>query len=207
MKYGIIDLEINNLNSVVRAFASSLEPSDSLSVISDAKKTTQPDVVILPGLGNFSAGMKALSLNGLSHELPLWVGTGTKVIGICLGMQLLASSSEESPGVKGLDLIPSTVKRLPSDTVNKVPHIGWAETTSTSGHFSALNNTGDFYFVHSYHLEVDSDEHILSRTHFGQTQFTSSVIAKNILGFQFHPEKSGFMGRKLVKEIIGWTKK
>lgn len=208
MLVGIIDLGINNLTSVQRAFSVPLKSTDSLSVIEGESKIEKPDLVILPGLGNFGAGMSALRERKLIEKIKKWNHDGTKVVGICLGMQLLGSYSEESKGVEGLDLIASKIERLPGNQNERIPHTGWAETECDLGSqpFSALQSKGDFYFVHSYHVIPMNDKEALSRTPFGSTSFVSSVFSKNILGVQFHPEKSGGKGKSLISEIVQWAR-
>ena len=208
MLVGIIDLGINNLTSVQRAFTAPLKTNDTLTIIEADLNLDRPDLLIVPGLGSFGAGMAALKERKLVDKIKVWSDEGTRVVGICLGMQLLASHSEESKGVEGLNLIDSRVERLPEDQNERVPHTGWAETmcTSASSEFSALQSPGDFYFVHSYHLIPANDHDVLARTPFGNTSFVSSVRSRNILGVQFHPEKSGGKGKTLISEIIRWAR-
>jgi glutamine amidotransferase len=205
---GIIDLGINNLTSVQRAFTFSLKPNDSLVVIEADSKIDRPEMIILPGLGKFGTGMSALRERKLVKTIKNWNSEGTKVVGICLGMQLLGTNSDESEGVEGLDLIRSRIERLPGDQGERIPHTGWAETNIAydSQPFSALATPGDFYFVHSYHLIPKEDKDVLTRTPFGKYNFVSSIFSENILGVQFHPEKSGNQGKKLVSEIIEWAR-
>jgi glutamine amidotransferase len=205
---GIIDLGINNLTSVQRAFTFSLKPNDSLVVIEADSKMDRPELIILPGLGKFGTGMSALRERKLVKTIKNWNSEGTKVVGICLGMQLLGTNSDESVGVEGLDLIRSRIERLPGDQGERIPHTGWAETNIAydSQPFSALATPGDFYFVHSYHLVPKEDKDVLTRTPFGKYNFASSIFSENILGVQFHPEKSGNKGKKLVSEIIEWAR-
>ncbi len=208
MLVGIIDLGINNLTSVQRAFTFSLKPNDSLVVIEADSKMDRPELIILPGLGKFGTGMSALRERKLVKTIKNWNSEGTKVVGICLGMQLLGTNSDESVGVEGLDLIRSRIERLPGDQGERIPHTGWAETNIAydSQPFSALATPGDFYFVHSYHLVPKEDKDVLTRTPFGKYNFASSIFSENILGVQFHPEKSGNKGKKLVSEIIEWAR-
>ena len=208
MLVGIIDLGINNLTSVQRAFTFSLKPNDSLVVIEADSKMDRPELIILPGLGKFGTGMSALRERKLVKTIKNWNSEGTKVVGICLGMQLLGTNSDESVGVEGLDLIRSRIERLPGDQGERIPHTGWAETNIAydSQPFPALATPGDFYFVHSYHLIPKEDKDVLTRTPFGKYNFASSIFSENILGVQFHPEKSGNKGKKLVSEIIEWAR-
>lgn len=208
MLLGILDLGINNLTSVQRAFSNPLSSSDSIVIIGEGEQKNRPDLLILPGLGSFGAGMMALKERRLIEKIEKWTGDGSKLVGICLGMQLLGTTSEESPGVEGLNLIGSRIVRLPANEEDRIPHIGWAEVVidSNGKSFPSLASPGDFYFVHSYHLLPDNRDNILSRTHFGRNFFASSVISKNILGVQFHPEKSGTKGKTLISEIIQWVR-
>ena len=208
MLVGIIDLGINNLTSVQRAFSVPLKLSDSLTIIEADSKLDRPDLIILPGLGKFGTGMAALRERKLVEKIKSWNYQGTKVVGICLGMQLLGTYSEESTGVEGLDLIDSRIERLPDHQNERIPHTGWAETNSALEFqsFSSLQSQGDFYFVHSYHLIPANNEDVLARTPFGSTSFVSGVLSKNILGVQFHPEKSGGKGKALITQIVQWAR-
>ncbi len=208
MLVGVLDLGMNNLSSVLRAFSSPLKPTDSIVIVEEGEKLESPDLLVLPGLGKFGAGMQALQERNLVEKIRNWHMDGTKVIGICLGMQLLGTISEESPGVEGLDLISSRIERLVADERERVPHVGWAELkkNSNNSNFPSLETLGDFYFVHSYHLVPNSSTNILTETPFGKYSFASSVISKNILGVQFHPEKSGAKGKALISEVIQWAR-
>ena len=208
MLVGIIDLGINNLTSVQRAFSAPLKSTDALTVIETNPKIDRPDLIILPGLGKFGAGMAALRERKLAEKIKSWSNEGSKVIGICLGMQLLGTYSEESSGIEGLNLVDSRIERLPIDQNERIPHTGWAETNSAldAQPFSALQSQGDFYFVHSYHLIPTNNEDILARTPFGNSSFVSGVLSKNVLGLQFHPEKSGGKGKTLITEIVQWAR-
>lgn len=208
MLLGIIDLGINNLTSVHRAFTENLKPKDSLVVIETDIRIEPPDLVILPGLGKFDSGMSALKEKNLIDKIKNWQEEGTKIVGICLGMQLLGSYSEESRGVEGLDLINSRIERLPENQNERVPHTGWAAAMSISSDqpFPSLTSSGDFYFVHSYHVIPSNDKDVLTTTPFGNHNFVSSIFSRNVLGFQFHPEKSGNKGLKLISEVMNWAR-
>ena len=206
MLVAVLDIGINNLTSVERAFSAPLGSKDSIVIVDQDKKEVRPDLLVLPGLGKFGAGMTALHSKNLVEKVLNWSSQGTKIVGICLGMQLLATSSDESPGVKGLNLISSRVVRLPEDEFERIPHIGWAGILNNSDvvNFPSLSSQGDFYFVHSFHLVPENRDNILTETSFGKLSFASSVISNNILGVQFHPEKSGAKGKSIVSEIIQW---
>jgi len=205
---GIIDLGINNLSSVVNAFSSHLELSDSLHVISGPEHTLVPDLIVLPGLGKFNAGMTELRSRDLITSINSWNENGSKFVGICLGMQLLGTTSMESEGIPGLNLVPGRIARLEKSTDNRVPHTGWARALKihSSNLFSSLEQEGDFYFTHSYHFIPEREADALTLTEFGESRFVSAILSKNILGLQFHPEKSGMKGRKLISNIIQWAR-
>ena len=208
MLVGILDLGINNLTSVQKGFSAALRLNDKIVVIDQGESEERPDLLILPGLGKFAAGMMALHERNLVEKIRNWSMQETKVVGICLGMQLLGVHSDESPGVEGLSLIDSVVRRLPIEVGERIPHIGWAEVIKSSHdeHFPSLKSQGDFYFVHSFHLLPINETEILTTTPFGKDFFVSSVLSGNILGVQFHPEKSGIKGKLLISEIIKWVR-
>ena len=208
MLVGLIDLGINNLTSVHKAFSVPLTNSDSMITIDRMFKVSRPDLIILPGLGKFGPGIDALDERMLTDKLKTWHQSGTKIVGICLGMQLLGVQSEESPDKEGLGLIEASIKSLPRNQKEKVPHIGWNEAIPEFGNvaFPSLSYSGDFYFVHSYQVIPSHEANILTRTPFGDAKFVSSIISENVLGFQFHPEKSGLKGKILISEIVNWAR-
>ena len=208
MLVGIVDLGINNLTSVYRAFSLPLNQADSVLIIEKNTEMKRPDLVILPGLGKFESGMEALRERKLVGKLKEWVNEGTKIVGICLGMQLLGTESTESEGVEGLNLIHARIERLPNNQNERIPHTGWAETNVAlkKTRFDALTTEGDFYFVHSYQMIPTRIENVLTTTPFGKIDFVSSIFMENILGVQFHPEKSGPKGKILISEIVDWAR-
>ena len=207
MILGIVDLGINNLTSVQNSFAPTPSVVDEVVIVSSSKCNRRPDLVVIPGLGKFATGMNALNRSGLADTIKEWHLLGSKIVGICLGMQLLGTSSQESEGVRGLDLIQGRVQILPRDINERVPNIGWAslDMVQSNANFPSLDSKGDLYFVHSYHLVPLKEEKILTKTTFGNSSFVSSVVDKNILGVQFHPEKSGQKGKSLILEIMQWA--
>jgi len=206
MLISVIDLGINNLTSVINSFSKPLNSNDSIEVF-NYNRSDPPELLILPGLGKFSAGMESLQSNKLNYKVIELVNSGTKLVGICLGMQLLSESSAESPNISGLGLIEGHCEKLPVSQGEPVPHTGWGSIqVSPRNNFVSLNTVRDFYFVHSYHLVTKFEEHILGVTRFGNDSFVSVVLKNNILGVQFHPEKSGQAGIDLVSEIVSWAR-
>ena len=206
MLISVIDLGINNLTSVLNSFSKPLNSNDYIEVF-DANNSNTPDLLILPGLGKFSAGMEALQSNEMNNKIIELTNSGTKLVGICLGMQLLSERSAESPNTPGLGLIEGQCEKLPMSQGEPVPHTGWESIkVSSTNHFLSLNSGRDFYFVHSYHLVPKNKEDISGITKFGNDSFISVVQKNNILGVQFHPEKSGQAGIDLVSEIVAWAR-
>ena len=206
MKIEILDLGINNLGSMVRSFENNSQEFDQVCVVSGPIGTKDADLIVLPGLGHFRAGMRALEESGLSNYVKERFEQNTKIVGICLGMQMLFECSEEAPGRPGLRFLEGVVKFLPSS--QSVPNIGWdmVNLKSNSGSFPSLESGKDFYFDHSLCVTEIPDEVILTETPFGESNFISSVLNQNILGFQFHPEKSGKIGQSLVGDILDWAR-
>lgn len=206
MLISVIDLGINNLTSVINSFSRPLNSNDFIEVF-DSSSRNSPELLILPGLGKFAAGMEALQSDDMNYKIIELANSGTKLVGICLGMQLLAERSAESPNNPGLGLIKGHCDKLPINQGEPVPHIGWESIeTSSNNLFPSLNSGRDFYFVHSYHLVAKIKEDISGFTRFGNGSFVSVVQKNNILGFQFHPEKSGQAGIDLVSEIVAWAR-
>ena len=205
MRIEIIDIGINNLVSVAKAFQNA-EPNANISVRSeasnhDAKET--PEIIVLPGVGNFGAAIEIIDQNGLRDYIHTKVNKGSKLIGICLGMQLLGNSSEEAIEKSGLSLISGQTVKLPTTKSERIPNVGWqnlipAKDTNLKSMYENL----DYYFTHSYHFVPSEDLDILSRSSYGSQQFVSAVSKENIIGLQFHPEKSGQIGARLINELV-----
>lgn len=195
----IMDYGVGNLYSLKCALSKvGFTPSIGLS------KTLlrHADAVILPGVGNFSAASKRLAT--VREFLADLAGKGTPFLGICLGMQLLFQKSEEGPG-KGLALLEGGNVRLPCSV--KVPHMGWNTVTIArpTALFESLENPFYCYFAHSYYPIPDERNVICAETTYG-VKFASVVAKQNILGTQFHPEKSGGVGLKLLRGFFKFVK-
>jgi glutamine amidotransferase len=198
----IIDYGMGNLGSVKRAF----EECGATDVVishyeSDLDQCTH---AVLPGVGSFKDAMKNLHEAGLVTRIKkLAAEDKVPFLGICLGMQLLASEGEEHGITEGLDLIPGKVKLLESKTKERIPHVGWNEIHKSADHpvLDSIKDKTDFYFVHSYHFDVTNEADVVSRTPYCG-QFTSIVARDNIYGTQFHPEKSSLAGFQLIKNFL-----
>ena len=199
----IVDYGMGNLSSVkklVDSFGYSCLITNDPDIISTAAK------IILPGVGHFGRAMANLKNLNLLEPLS-YIANERKipVLGICLGMQLMATYSEEG-NVPGLGWIPGSVSKFdPQDKPSfKVPHTGWNTLTYRKLNCKLLDGIGatdEFYFVHSYFYQADDENHILCKTKY-EVEFVSGVQRENIIGFQFHPEKSHQLGAKLVHNFL-----
>lgn len=205
LRIEIIDLGINNISSVVRAFNESSE--EEVRVLEQGAESESPDLLVLPGLGYFEKGINSMDERGFRPILLEAASNGIPISGICLGMQLLGEYSEESPGSKGLGLISGGCKKFPITTGERIPNTGWNSTSlrKMESEFPSLKGTSDFYFVHSYYFEPKYDEDILSETKYGETKYPSSIIRETTIGFQFHPEKSAQAGKRMLSDLISWA--
>ena len=197
----IVDYGMGNLHSVQRKFsrigARTIVTSDP-DVIGRAKK------LVLPGVGHFQRAMENLRELQVLEALNDSRARGTPVLGICLGMQLMACSSEEGD-TEGLGWLDAKVIRFKiGDTVRfKVPHVGWNEAVQKkrSALFKNIPEHAEFYFVHAYHLVADREAIVLSETEYDYI-FASAMESENIFGVQFHPEKSHEIGESLLKNFL-----
>lgn len=182
----------------------------------DDSLTTGRDVILLPGVGTFQSGMNSLNLMDLVGTIKEFGFKGGQIIGICLGMQLLLESSEESPGIEGLGLIKGRVKGLPFSSTERVPRVGWDELLVSSHskifpkndffiqaeNLDLVKSLHDYYFVHSYYCDVSNPEIVSAWFRHGEQLYCGSIKADNIFGLQFHPEKSGEAGYLLLDSIL-----
>lgn len=194
----IVDYGMGNIGSLINMFRRIGVQSE---VVSDLRSIERARKIMLPGVGAFGAAMdridaldlrSVLRTKALEEQVPF--------MGICLGMQLLTRTSEESPDAKGLDLIPADTVRFPRTSEMKVPHMGWNEVTlSKPTELTALLPPEPrFYFVHSYYVQADNSADVMLRCHYGQ-DFDAGLNRGNIYGAQFHPEKSHNFGMALLK--------
>ena len=202
IKVTVIDYGLGNLWSVKNAFEFL---GADVQISSKPDDIYNSDCLILPGVGSFDTGMKNLNERKLIEPINESVIINKKpILGICLGMQLLSDGSEEGKKINGLGYIPGNVVKLNNDKL-RLPHIGFNEAASFSDNFftSALNT--DFYFVHSYHFIPTDSDHIICTTKYG-TSFISGIQKDNIIGVQFHPEKSQSSGLVFLKNFINFSK-
>lgn len=196
----IVDYKMGNLGSILNMFKKIGVPA---SVTSDRDKIASADKLVLPGVGSFDNGMNNLKELALEDVLTENAMKGkVSILGICLGMQLMTMSSEEG-SMPGLGWIDASTKRFrPADPRLKVPHMGWnvIAQKKDSPLLSGMYEEPRFYFVHSYRVFCADAADVLATTHYGD-EFVSAFERDNILGVQFHPEKSHRFGMKLLKNF------
>jgi glutamine amidotransferase len=195
----IIDYGAGNLSSVKKALDYLGAESE---ITQDKDKILSASHVILPGVGSFGDAMKSMEERGLVDTVKEVAVSGKPFLGICLGLQLLFDSSEESQGVKGLGLLKGRIVEIPKSNGLKVPHMGWnsINITQNDGIFKDINEDSYFYFVHSFYLE-GADDTVAATTHYG-VNIQCAVEKGNLCATQFHPEKSGEIGLKVLKNFL-----
>lgn len=202
MRVGIVNYGMGNIGSVRRA----LEQLDAQVVIAeDPAAMGHVDRLIVPGVGAFAEGMARLRAAGWVEALQRSVNEeGIPLLGICLGMQMLGTSSVESGTSEGLGLVPGRVERL--DALGcwlRVPHVGWNDVAfqDDARLFNGIPQGTDFYFVHGYSLEPDDPADVCATTNYG-VPLAVSVQRRHVFGTQFHPEKSSRAGRQILKNFL-----
>lgn len=201
MKIRIIDYGVGNLHSALKAF----RLFGDASITSDIEEVRSADALVLPGVGAFAAGMEGLRSRNLINTIRQSAKAGTPIMGICLGAQLLMTKGFEFGEYDGLDIIPGRVVHFP-ETGERIPHIGWNEIVEdrpwNGTHLDGIGNAPEMYFVHSFIMQPSSPDHSLATTTYGSCTFTSVVRSSNTFGCQFHPEKSGAIGLRIIENFV-----
>jgi len=199
----IIDYGMGNLRSVEKGF---LKVGVDAKVVTDPRSVNDAEAIVLPGVGAFRDCMKNLDQMKLIEPILKSVRNGKPYLGICLGLQMLFTESEEFGVYKGLDVLKGKVVRFQVDL--KVPHMGWntVRLLKKPPIFDGIKDESYFYFVHSYYVAPNDEGIIAGTTDYGMT-FTSMVWKDNIIATQFHPEKSQETGLKILKNFGDFVKK
>lgn len=195
----LIDYDAGNMKSVEKALQLL---GQETAVTRDPDEIYRADGVILPGVGSFGDAMENLRRFGLVEVIRRVTEQGTPFLGICLGLQLLFESSEESPGVEGLGLLPGKILRIPAGEGRKIPHMGWNDITfpHPGRLFAGVAEHSYVYFVHSYYLKAEDPSIVTAVTRYG-TGIHASVEKGNVFACQFHPEKSSDVGLQILKNF------
>ena len=197
----IIDYEAGNLTSVARALTHLGYKNE---ITSAAETVHKAERVIFPGVGAAKATMQTLQKRGLNQVLADFFRTGKPMLGICIGIQILFEHSEEEDA-ECLNFLPGRVKKYPTTDTEmlKVPQIGWNEVYQTKPHaiFEGVPNPAHFYFVNSYYPEPASEDIVIGKTKYG-IEFCSAIAHENLIATQFHLEKSGNVGLKMLNNFL-----
>ena len=196
----IIDYDAGNIKSVEKAL---LHLGDEVIITRDREQILNSDKVILPGVGAFGDAMEKLRSYGLDKVIYEVVERKIPFLGICLGLQLLFEKSDETPGVKGLGILPGEILRIPDKEGIKIPHMGWnsVKIKENAKIFKDVPQDSYVYFVHSYYLKAGREEDVAATTEYS-TLIHAAVEHDNVFACQFHPEKSSEIGLKILKNFV-----
>jgi imidazole glycerol-phosphate synthase subunit HisH len=196
-RVAVLDYGAGNLRSAEKSLQ---RAGADAFVTDDPGAAREADALVVPGVGHFGACVRQFKQAGLEDVLREKVTGGTPVLGICVGMQILYARSEEDPDAEGLGILPGEVRRLPAEV--RVPHMGWDTLTVRRDDPVTEGLDGErCYFVHSYYADPADDEHVIATSDYGPG-FPSVVRVRNVVGTQFHPEKSADVGRRLLENFV-----
>lgn len=201
----IIDYSAGNIQSVYKALKFI---GADCKVTSDKDEILNADGAILPGVGSFGDAMDTMTKRGIKDTIIEYTKSGKPFLGICLGLQLLFPESEETPGVKGLDIFKGTITKIPNQNRTlKIPHMGWNNISikQKNGIFKDIEGEPYVYFVHSFYLKAQDKDIVAATTQYG-VEIDAAVQKGNIIATQFHPEKSGEVGLKMLKNFVEMVK-
>lgn len=201
----IIDYGAGNIQSVYKALKFI---GADCKVTSDKDEILNADGAILPGVGSFGDAMDTMTKRGIKDTIIEYTKSGKPFLGICLGLQLLFPESEETPGIKGLDIFKGTITKIPNQNRTlKIPHMGWNNISikQKNGIFKDIEGEPYVYFVHSFYLKAQDKDIVAATTQYG-VEIDAAVQKGNIIATQFHPEKSGEVGLKMLKNFVEMVK-
>ncbi len=200
----IIDYKAGNLTSVRLAFEALGVPA---RITQSAAEIRAADRVVFPGVGAAGSAMRNIRQLALEEVIRETVNSGKPFLGICLGTQIILESSEEDGGTGCLGVVQGSVRRFrPADPRDKVPQMGWNSVAVRRPHpvFAGIDDNSEFYFVHSYYPSPARADDILGETGYAGVRFASAIGLRNLVATQFHPEKSGRIGLRLLDNFIRW---
>jgi glutamine amidotransferase len=200
----IIDYGMGNLRSVSKALE---HLGCSYKLCTKGGDLGQASQVILPGVGAFGDAMKELKARGFIGPIGELLKRKTKLMGVCLGLQLFFEKSEENPGIPGLGILKGAVRKFRSSNV-KIPHMGWNNLKILKKHpmLEGIESGDYFYFVHSYFGKPKTQSLMLANCHYGREDFAAAIGNDHIFATQFHPEKSQAKGLRILKNFIRWKR-
>lgn len=206
----VVDYGMGNLRSVSKALEHVVQPHQRVIVSSDIAEIADAERVVFPGQGAARDCMKNLTEQGLD-KVVLQAANEKPFLGICMGMQVLMSHSEENQGVACMNLYPGDVRSFADKAIQsqmqslKIPHMGWNEVSHKQAHplWQGIKDNSRFYFVHSYYVDPEDETLIAGTTEYG-IEFVSAIARNNVFAAQFHPEKSAHDGLQLLKNFSRW---
>ena len=200
----IIDYDAGNIKSVQKAIE---YLGEEVIITRDAEVILSASRVILPGVGAFGDAMEKLHKYNLVDVIREVVKREIPFLGICLGLQLLFETSDETPGVQGLGILKGKIKRIPDNGELKIPHIGWNSLSfpNKGRLYEGISQESYVYFVHSYYLDAEDKDIVVATTEYGTT-IHASVEQGNVFACQFHPEKSSSVGLKILDNFLKISK-
>jgi len=198
-RIAVVDYGMGNLQSVLNAMSHVGAAAD---LVSNADLLGGYGKIILPGVGAFSQAIASLQTSGMADALHTAAQKHREILGICLGMQLMCRDSEEDGKFTGLGWIAASVRRFPQHLGVRIPHIGWNDLSFQREHYllQGLPTSPDVYFVHSYRVECDNREDVLATSDYGEP-FVAMFSHENLMGIQFHPEKSQTAGLRILRNF------
>ncbi len=202
MNVAVVDYDAGNTLSVTRALE---KVGARVDLTPDPERVLTADAVVLPGVGAFGDCMRKLRERGMDEACLEVYRSGRPFLGVCVALQVFFEGSAESPGEKGLGILPGAVVRFKGNGL-KVPHMGWNELSVARPHPVLKGLSGeDFYFVHSYYPEPAETDDLLGTSEYGE-RFCAAAGRENLAAVQFHPEKSSRAGLKLYENFLAWAK-
>lgn len=196
----IIDYGGGNIQSVYKALKFI---GCDCKITNNKTEIMESDGAILPGQGMFGDCVNSMKHSGLESTVRDFIDSGKPFLGICVGLQLLFETSEESPEVNGLGILKGKIKRIPNGEGLKIPHMGWnsLELLKKDGIFKGIKDNSYVYFVHSYYLDAEDKSVVSAQTEYG-VKIDAAVCRDNVTATQFHPEKSGDVGLKMLRNFV-----